>query len=186
MKHGNAQTDLFGGYQSKFFGWPNLYTPFGFMETEDLQTTLIALNHRVDEGGGAFLEASALWRRNRDDYEYDRTHPGAGNPFQHETRVFDAAVESRQPVGDDIFLHGRAELVSDSIDSTSLTYAGFMSRTYFKASLSAEHVLAVQGAEWMLRGGLAYDDDNRAQSQVSPIAESRTTQMSSGAEFANR
>ena len=35
----NGQTDLFYGYQSKFFGWPNLYTPFAnIYETENIQT----------------------------------------------------------------------------------------------------------------------------------------------------
>lgn len=37
---GSVQTDLFAGYQAKFFGWPNLYTPFNSNETENLQTLL--------------------------------------------------------------------------------------------------------------------------------------------------
>ena len=43
----NTQTDLFAGYQSKFFGWPNMYTPFNVLETENLQTRLFLINHRT-------------------------------------------------------------------------------------------------------------------------------------------
>ena len=171
FRRGSAQTDLFGGYQSKFFGWPNLYTPFGFMETENLKTTLFLINHRVQQGDGEFVEASALWRRNVDDYEYDRTHPGAGNPFQHETRVASASIEARHAVGDAAFLRGRAEVVGDSIDSTSLTFAGFDTRTYFKTSLTAEKEFGAATGEWFTRGGFSYDDDNRASARLSPLFE---------------
>jgi len=41
-----SQTDLFYGSQQKFFGWPNLYTPFGVNETEALDTQLLMLNHK--------------------------------------------------------------------------------------------------------------------------------------------
>jgi vitamin B12 transporter len=42
-----SQTDFFAGLQRKFFGWPNLYTPFGVNETEDLHTQLYVFNHRA-------------------------------------------------------------------------------------------------------------------------------------------
>lgn len=171
VRRDGAQTDLFAGYQSKFFGWPNLYTPFGFQETENLKTTLFLLNHRVEKGGGEFFEASALWRRNVDDYEFDRTHPGASNPFEHETRVFSASVETRHAVGPSAFLQGRAEFVSDSIDSTSLLFAGFSSRTYFKASAFGERQFAAESGEWSARAGLVFDEDNRGASEVSPLLE---------------
>jgi len=166
-----SQTDVFAGYQSKFFGWPNLYTPFGFLETEDLQTTLIVVNHRAAQSDGGFVEASALWRRNVDDYEFDRTRPGASNPFEHETRVFAATLEARRPLGDATFLQGRAELVADSIDSTSLTFAGFDSRTYFKGSLNAARELDGESGRWTIRGGVVFDDDNRGGPEFSPLFE---------------
>jgi hypothetical protein len=34
LRGARSQTDFFAGWQKKFFGWPNLYTPFGFNETE--------------------------------------------------------------------------------------------------------------------------------------------------------
>ncbi|HUG11319.1 MAG TPA: TonB-dependent receptor [Opitutaceae bacterium] len=169
FRRGNAQTDLFAGYQSKFFGWPNLYTPFGFQETENIKTTLVLLNHRTEEPDGGFLEASALWRRNVDDYEFNRAQPGASNPFEHETRVWAASIEARRAVAEGTFLRGRAEVVADSIDSTSLLFAGFDSRVYFKGSLSAERESAAASGNWSARAGLAFDDDNRGGSEVSPL-----------------
>jgi vitamin B12 transporter len=47
LQGAQSQTDFFAGVQQKFFGWPNLYTPFGFNETEDLRTILYAFNHRA-------------------------------------------------------------------------------------------------------------------------------------------
>jgi len=55
-----SQTDLFAGYQAKFFGWPNLYTPFGVHETESLQALLVALNHRENLGAGDFVQFGAF------------------------------------------------------------------------------------------------------------------------------
>ena len=41
-----SQTDFFAGYQSKFFGWPEMYAaPYGSNETEYIKTRLILLNH---------------------------------------------------------------------------------------------------------------------------------------------
>lgn len=171
VQTGNSQTDFFAGYQSKFFGWPNLYTPFGFLETENIKTTLFVVNHRAGQHGGGFVEISALWRRNVDDYEFDRTRPGALNPFEHETRVFAATVEAGKPVGDATFVRGRAEFVSDSIDSTALTFGRFDSRTYFKGSLSAERELGGNPGQWTVRAGLVFDDDNRGESELSPVLE---------------
>ena len=54
----DSQTDLFAGYQAKFFGWPNLYTPFNSNETENLQTLLYGINHRATFGHGDFVEVA--------------------------------------------------------------------------------------------------------------------------------
>jgi vitamin B12 transporter len=183
LRSNRAQTDLFAGYQSKFFGWPNLYTPFGFQETENIKTTLVIVNHRVARSGGGFFEASALWRRNVDDYEFNRAQPGASNPFEHETRVWAATIESRRAVGEATFVHGRAEVVADSIESTSLLFAGFDSRVYVKGSISAERELGGASGNWTVRGGIAFDDDNRGDSRVSPLLEVRYRKLDSPAGF---
>jgi len=87
LRGAHSQTDFFAGWQKKFFGWPNLYTPFGFNETEHLETELYAVNHRQTFSGDSYLELGAYYRRNYDDYEFNRAVPGASNPFKHTTRV---------------------------------------------------------------------------------------------------
>ena len=86
-----SRTDLFAGYQASFFGWPNLYTPFDSDETENLQTVLVAVNNREDLGGGQYFEGGAFYRRNKDDYAFDRFAPlGPVHPYQHTTWEYGA------------------------------------------------------------------------------------------------
>ncbi len=166
-----SQTDLFAGYQSKFFGWPNLYTPFGVAETENLQTTLILLNHKMLFAEGDFLELSSYYRRNKDDYEFDRFRPGIFNPFQHETKVSGFGFNGRESVGEIVWNY-RVEVLGDEIESTALTFGNFRSRTYLKASLVPEKTWVHSGSrEITARVGVVYDDTNRDSSAVSPLVE---------------
>src|ERR1700677_3881375 len=99
-----SQTDLFVGYQASFFGWPNLYTPFDSDETENLQTLLVALNNRTDFGGGDYIEGGAFYRRNKDDYAFDRFAPlGPVHPYQHTTWEDGAGFGGRQDIDDIIY-----------------------------------------------------------------------------------
>jgi vitamin B12 transporter len=168
---GRAQTDLFFGYQSKFFGWPNLYTPFGVPETENLQTTLAMLSTRLAGEGGDFLSGSVYWRRHKDDYEFDRTRPGLFNPYQHETEVFGAAGEGRRELQQGA-VQWRAEALADRIESTALVHGRFMSRSYLKLAALPEFWFdQPDGDRWTLRAGAAFDTSNRDSSKVSPLAE---------------
>jgi len=167
-RYESSRTDVFFGYQNKFFGWPNLYTPFGVPETEDIQTSLFFANHRVDQGD-FFWQASAYYRRNEDDYEFDRTRPGVFNPFEHTTKVFDLALE-----GGFTFekwnLLAKTEWLKDDIESTSLTFGSFDSRSYLKTSLIIETVWDDnEGKQWDLSGGVTFDDNNRGSSEISPM-----------------
>src|SRR6478609_7560321 len=99
LRGAHSQTDFFAGWQKKFFGWPNLYTPFGFNETESLETELYALNHRVALAGDNYWQVGAYYRRNYDDYEFNRAVPGLFNPYQHTTRVRSIALDGRQGSG---------------------------------------------------------------------------------------
>ena len=54
----NSQSVFFAGYQEKFFGWPNMYTPFGVNETENLKTSLFLVNHRQSYGERSYVEAT--------------------------------------------------------------------------------------------------------------------------------
>lgn len=167
----DSQTDLFLGYQSKFFGWPNLYTPFGVNETENLQTTLAVFNHRRDFTGGDYLEIGAYYRRNKDDYEFNRATPGAFNPFQHTTRVHGATLGGRRTIGETA-LEGEAEFVSDELESTALTFGRFKTRRHYKLGLAAVRAWPVDAARRIsARAGAVYEDTDRDGSAVSPLFE---------------
>ena len=167
-----AQTDLFAGYQTKFFGWPNLYTPFNSNETENLQTLLFALNHRADGGGGDFVEAGVWYRRNKDDYAFNRFAPlGPVHPFQHTTWAHGAALGGRKSPGD-VTVHFRGELAADELKSTSLTAGRFHSRTLTKFSLVPEKAWGpAAGERVVVKAGAGYDDSNRGGAAVSPVFE---------------
>ncbi|MFM9785596.1 hypothetical protein, partial [Streptomyces scabiei] len=81
-----SQTDIFYGSQQKFFGWPNMYTPFGVNETEDLDTELFLVNHQQNYAADSSFEVSAYYRKNNDHYIYSRENPSAFEAF-HETEV---------------------------------------------------------------------------------------------------
>jgi vitamin B12 transporter len=166
-----SQTDLFTGYQEKFFGWPNLYTPFGFLETEDLATTLVVLEHRLGERDGDYLAGALLWRRHVDDYEVDRTRPGLSNPFEHETRVVAGALEGRRAWDEAWAVRARAEIVADEIESTALTFGRFRSRTYLHAATQVEHRAALGDGQLTTRAGGVFDTDNRGRSFAAPAVE---------------
>ncbi len=175
QRSGNdSRTDLFFGYQDKFFGWPNLYTPFGVPETEDIQTSLLFLNHRMNHGD-FFWQASGYYRENDDDYEFDRRDPGVFNPFEHTTKVFDLAVEGGWTFESWSIL-AKTEWLDDNIESTSLTFGAFDSRTYLKSSVLVETDWSDDtGRLWSLLGGLSFDDNNRGASDVSPMARLEVT-----------
>ncbi|MEO6244218.1 MAG: TonB-dependent receptor [Opitutaceae bacterium] len=167
-----SQTDLFAGYQAKFFGWPNLYTPFNSNETENLQTVLLAANHRVTFGRGEFFEAGLYHRRNKDDYAFNRFAPvGAVHPFQHTTRVTGAAAGGRRDFGD-LAVGFRAEVLRDELRSTSLTFGRYRERTITKFALVPEKTWAdSSGAKTTVKAGLSHDDTNREGGTFSPVFE---------------
>ncbi len=167
-----GQTDLFYGYQGKFFGWPNLYTPFNSDETENLETVLVALNHRQQWSADDWLEAGVYWRRNKDDYAFNRFAPvGAVHPFQHTTWA-DAAALSGHATLDAFAVGYNAEILTDDLKSTSLIYGRFHRRDYVKLGIVPEKSwMLAPGRRLTVRAGATYDDTNRDRSAVSPLAE---------------
>jgi vitamin B12 transporter len=166
-----SQTDLFYGYQAKFFGWPNLYTPFGSDETENLQTVLLALNHRTSFGPGDRLEASVFWRRNKDDYAFNRFAPvGPVHPYQHTTWTTGAAFSGHDDFGA-WALGYSVQWLADALKSTSLIFGRFHSRTYAKAGVMPEKTWMLGTRRLTLKAGGTFDDTNREDSAVSPVAE---------------
>ncbi|PAW68543.1 MAG: hypothetical protein B9S34_02135 [Opitutia bacterium Tous-C1TDCM] len=167
----NSQTDLFAGYQAKFFGWPNLYTPFNSNETENLQTVLLALNHRVTHGAGEFLEAGVFHRRHRDDYAFNRFAPvGPVHPFQHTTWLSGAALSARHSLGT-WQVNLRAEAAADRLRSTSLTFGRYNSRTSGRVVVLPEREWRETDGVTRLRFGAAYDATNCNGAAISPQAE---------------
>ncbi|MBS0664632.1 MAG: TonB-dependent receptor [Verrucomicrobia bacterium] len=172
LSDAHSQTDLFAGYQAKFFGWPNLYTPFNSNESENLETVLLAANHRIDLGGGDFLEAGVYHRRNKDDYAFNRFAPlGTVHPFQHTTWVSGAAVGGRRDVDGLVFnFHG--EVLSDELHSTSLTAGRFHTRTLGKLAVVPEKSwLLGDGARLVAKAGVTYDHSNHDGDAWSPVVE---------------
>jgi len=170
LRGANSQTDLFAGVQKKFFGWPNLYTPFGTNETENLRTELYAFNHRVQSAPGNFWQLGAFYRRNYDDYEYDRLVPGEFNPYQHHTRVEGLALDGRSEFGDYAVVYN-AQTMRDHLDSTSLTAGRFSSRRCLKLGVVPERSFKSDQGKVTVRAGAMYDDTNRDKSAISPVLE---------------
>ncbi len=172
LRDGDAQTDLFGGYQAKFFGWPNLYTPFNSPESENLQTVLLAFNHRDSWGGEDGVEFGAYFRRNKDDYAFNRFAPvGSVHPFQHTTWVRAAAADLRRTWAGAQW-RARAVVLADRLASTSLTAGRYRDRMHRSVTLAPEwRGAAGRGGVWEARAGVAYDDTDRDGDACSPLAE---------------
>jgi vitamin B12 transporter len=166
---GDAQTDAFVGYQTKFFGWPNLYTPFGFNETEDLETLLAVLNHAWRDAAGNAFNAALFYRRNRDDYEFNRAVPGASNPFEHTTWMRGAAVSGRHGFPE-VALNYAAQVTGDEIRSTALTFGRFSRRTQSKLSAVLETGIDHEQGRLGFSGGVSLDHSDRDGSAWSPLA----------------
>lgn len=176
-----SQTDLFAGYQAKAFGWLNLYTPFNSPESENLQTLLVALNHRVQFSTSDFIEASAFYRRNKDDYAYNRFAPlGPIHPFQHTTWLSGAALAGRKSAGD-VAVQFRGEFLADELESTSLTFGRYHTRNVAKLALAAEKFWDMgEGGRINAKLGGSVDRSNRATTAWSPVAELARTWSGQG------
>lgn len=165
----NSQTDLFAGYQSKFFGWPELYAaPFGANETANLKTRLFIINHQQEYGAdGSHLELSAYSRRHSDHYIFNRFAPN--DAFIHETKVHSLALSGQHRFNAAAALNYAAQFASDSIQSTTLEES-FTSRKYTKISLLPEYTVFLNDREsFTVRAGASFDDTNRDDSEVSAI-----------------
>lgn len=164
-----SQTDLFAGYQSKFFGWPELYAaPYGFNETENVKTRLVLLNHRQDYGINNFWEVTAYYRRNNDHYILSREKPSIYEAF-HETNVYALGLSGQHSFGNNAGLDYAMQATSDEIDSSSLE-KNFTSRSYYKMSLLPRYHIELQNRQILtLRGGASLDVSNRDDSALSPL-----------------
>ncbi|HEU5079715.1 MAG TPA: TonB-dependent receptor [Opitutaceae bacterium] len=175
----NAQTDLSYGFQSKEFGWPNLYTPFpNVYETEDIQTNLVVLNHRVELGQGDYLSAGAYYRQNHDHYVFNRGEPGANNPAFgppgpsfHKSWVYGAGFEG-VITSNELKWNFAATWIDDELKSSSLIFGHYNTQNQIKFSLLPERIWSLSGGQQLdVKAGATYDDSNRESSTFSPVAE---------------
>jgi hypothetical protein len=174
LTQGQAQTDAFIGYQSKFFGWPNLYTPYNSPETENLQTLLAMVNHRVQFSADEWWQIGAFWRRNKDDYAFNRFAPvGPIHPYQHTTWVTGVGMDGRRALAADGWaLAFNADAMTDDIKSTTLIFGHFMSRDYLKLGLVPEKTWKLDSTQRVVvKAGANFDDTNRDAAELSPLLE---------------
>ncbi|MBQ4833214.1 TonB-dependent receptor [Pseudoalteromonas sp. MMG010] len=166
----NSQTDLFFGSQNKFFGWPNLYTPFGVNETEDLETRLIMLNYKQHYANDSFFELSAYNRKHEDHYVYSRENPAIFEAF-HQTKVNAIGLSGQHNVNPQWAINYSTQFLADSIESTSLEN-NFTSRDYYKISVLPQYSVDLNAEQQLvLRLGASFDDTNRDDSQLSLIGD---------------
>ncbi|WP_159819435.1 TonB-dependent receptor plug domain-containing protein [Colwellia sp. 20A7] len=166
----SSQTDLFFGSQEKFFGWPNMYTPFNVNETEDIKTKLLILNHKQHYAQDSTFEVSAYYRNNNDHYVFSRENPESFESF-HETDVKSIGLSGRHAQTTAFALNYSAQFIEDNIRSTSLEN-NFTSRTYYKFSVLPEYRIELQDEQQLsFRLGAAFDDTNRDDSQASLIGD---------------
>ncbi|GEB71271.1 TonB-dependent receptor [Pseudoalteromonas carrageenovora] len=166
----HSQTDLFYGSQDKFFGWPNLYTPFGVNETEDLETRLWMLNYKQTYADNSHFEVSAYYRTHDDHYIYSRENPSAFEAF-HKSEVKSLALSGRHTQSNALAINYSAQFIDDSIESTTLEN-NFTSRKYYKLSILPQYTMALKANQQLIfRLGAAYDDTNRDDAEVSAIGD---------------
>jgi outer membrane cobalamin receptor len=93
------------------------------------------------------------------------------HPFQHTTWLNGAAASGRRSF-DTVAINFRAEVLADRLESTSLTFGRYQSRTLAKIAVVPEKTWTdAHGTRTTLRAGVAYDDTNRDRAGVSPVAE---------------
>jgi hypothetical protein len=178
-----SQTDFFAGYQSKFFGWPGMYTAERFAnaqaalspEYENLKTRLFVLNHLQNYSVDSYFALTATHRRNTDSYILDATEsiiwPGIYS-YDHETKVNSLGFNGLHQLNNSLGIHYAGQITADDIESSSLNQGDFQSRTYTKLSVLPEYRSELTANETLkFRAGASIDDSNRDDSELSIISD---------------
>ena len=188
LRDTNSQTDIFAGYQTKDYAWPNLYAkaqpgPLRREEREELTTQLFIFNHRQELRDGDWVQVGVNFDLNVDHY----TIPVLTSYHaRHSTRTFAAAADGRQTLHTaeraNTALRYRIGVVSDNLRSTSLNYGHYNSRTMFYAGLYADQTWLLNKTQRLeVTAGLTYDECNREESALSPVAGIAWKQTAPGA-----
>ena len=167
-----GQTDLYFGYQKKDYGWPGMYTGnAAYDEGDNYEVAILMFNHTQEYGEESHWSVGAYGRQFLDDYELKRSVPGYYRPYEHNTYVSGTAVEGEHNFGGGWKLDWRTEAAADSIESTDLTYANFMSRSYWKSAAELGKQFSLGDGDILIQGGATYDDTNRdGDDATSPLA----------------
>ena len=173
-----AQTDLFVGYQSKYLAWPELYAaPFGSNESDSVRTTFVVANHAQSYEEGSEWEVTAYHRIHHDHYLFNRAAVD-NRSFVHETKASAAALAGTHRFSDRYALSFSGQFTADEIESTRLEN-NFTSRSYLKLAVLPELTLqSSEASKLALRAGLAFDDSNRDDSELSGLADLTWTKRS--------
>lgn len=186
----NSQTDLFFGYQSKQFGWPQMYVSTAvFNEQENLQSNLFLLNQRFTYGDDSNLEITGYARRNKDYYVLQQTNPAIFNAL-HESWVYSGAVRGKHSF-DLLDVRYMSQFSADTLDSSNLFAAppyrnpgtgnGTYSQSLYKLSVLPEKTFSLN-PDWdlTLQAGGSFDYSNRHGSTGSPLAGITLGQLAPG------
>lgn len=180
----SRQTDLLYSYQSKDFRWPNLYAlqelhdllGSSGIESESIDTALVMLNHRTKFSKTGNLEFTSYYKRNHDDYEFDDFNKDLFNPYRHTTKVYGAGVQGSEQFG--AYYSGvNGQIYGDQIESTSLTFGDYDSRTLAKLSTYVGRKMDLN-RDLVLDPfvGVSWDKSDRTSEHVAPIAKVNLTQ----------
>ena len=169
-----SQTDIFAGYQSKFFGLFGMYTgdqytQYNPYETEEIQTRLFMFNHQKDYDIDSHWEASAYLRQNKGHYIFNRLSPDSR--FMHEVDSISLGLSGLHAIDEVFALNYHLHLTGDHIESTSLEEGKFTSRTYQKISLLPQYSYKLNNQKNLIfKAGLSLNNTNRDASKLSPMA----------------
>lgn len=171
-----SQTDLFAGYQSKYFGWPAMYTANKFIdpiEYETIKTRLFIFNHQHKFDRANRIEFSLSHRRNSDHYQLDAVSRSSGNAFsysaKHETEVASVGFNGYHQLNSSMGVYYAGQCSWDKIESTTLRDT---SRSYAKLSILPEYLIKEAGGERLsFRWGVSLDNPLRNDSQASLISD---------------
>jgi vitamin B12 transporter len=178
----DSQTDLFVGYQDKFYGWPGMYTAnTDNHETEDYQIELFLLNHTQQYANGYF-ELTGFHRTLADEFYSKRENP-VHYQAKHKNLVNGFGLFGKHDVNKNFSINHSAQFTYDNMKSSKTIYKNkvepwnlkqgdFTDRQYYKISLLPEYNYTLSDDEVITyKGGISWDDSNRDKQRFSPLAE---------------
>lgn len=164
-ERGGDRLRLFGGYTSKDYGWPGMYTGRrNLLETEDYAVSLVGWQWQRGEAGdywsdGTWHRVGGYWRRLVDDYEFNRLAPN--RLFEHTTEVWSLQGDGRVRLGEWGLRYRWLGVRDRLIRSTSLLNGNFRERHYGKVAGQIERSVTRGETALLAYGGMSVDSSDR-------------------------